>query len=665
MNIESDISSNDDPDWHSIEIIHKKHKLSGKEKKVAKHSEPKDDGKSGKKPKPGKKQKMSDGNTLIGTEPASIEGNLAYLSRFRLNHSAGHSIIVVFQEVPAAKHLFKVPSDTPENVLPEESARDIGFRDQVEVKNIDAAAIIKPITHSSGLAWNYLHGVPQISPRNNIGDDAEEQVLAWQLNQYRLYETSKPEEDGGYRFIFTGSNRLNGNLFQNYFMQLEDLKKRIEHGNNLVVGQDKEALLDKRLPYPLWDNNGKLVEKTPQLLDTFRWIGCGRTGDLDTFDETQWTRNSFIWYCRLARQAHANPGLSYSVLARFWDKKWEPAPTLFLVVDISPRELFTYDGSDVQNPNEVQKEATAKLEELIDGIKQKRLFQPNFKIVWSKSSVPSGYTLWVVHPGSLYFIYIEKAVLKSLRTNDSLGIWLADRHFPETEAEIEKVDEKIRQEIERSGKGEYVGGNTAMTTTTCVTRKSIEDVKSYTRIPDQVTAMGGQSPNVLVKKWWGLKDGEKAAEWLHRSAWSYGGLSSTTNTIRRPQSSQAMCNLVIGTCEANTMMLRVETFVKRLAHYATKESERTGKSVKVTTTIKNPSGKDWRGPKWMKTANSTYAWFVPQLVYTVNWIPASGVPIIYQVTFETFSRRIPTRLELQLDELFENIHYGWDTTDNS
>ncbi|KAG8780030.1 hypothetical protein FRC15_009790, partial [Serendipita sp. 397] len=109
----------------------------------------------------------------------------------------------------------------------------------------------------------------------------------------------------------------------------------------------------------------------------------------------------------------------------------------------------------------------------------------------------------------------------------------------------------------------------------------------------------------------------------------------------------------------------VETFVKRLAHYATKESERTGKSVKVTTTIKNPSGKDWRGPKWMKTANSTYAWFVPQLVYTVNWIPASGVPIIYQVTFETFSRRIPTRLELQLDELFENIHYGWDTTDNS
>ncbi|KAG8768241.1 hypothetical protein FRC15_005249, partial [Serendipita sp. 397] len=287
MNIELDISSNDDSDGNSVERIYKKHKLSGKEKKVAQHVEPKEDGKSGKRPKPGKKQKMSNGNKLIGTEPGSIDDNLVYLSRLRLNHSAGHSINVVFPEVPAAKHLFKVPSDTPENVLPEESARDIGFRAQVEVKNIDAAAIIRPITHSSGLAWNYLHGVPQISPRNNIGDDVEEQVLAWQLNQYRLYEASKPEEDSGYRFIFTGSNRLNGDLFQNYFMQLEDLKKRIEHGNNLVVEQDRKALLQKKLPYPLWDNNGNLVEKTPQLLDTFRSIGCGRTGDLATFDKTE------------------------------------------------------------------------------------------------------------------------------------------------------------------------------------------------------------------------------------------------------------------------------------------------------------------------------------------------------------------------------------------
>lgn len=49
-------------------------------------------------------------------------------------------------------------------------------------------------------------------------------------------------------------------------------------------------------------------------------------------------------------------------------------------------------------------------------------------------------------------------------------------------------------------------------------------------------------------------------QWLHRSAWSYGGLDSGPNDEDPdhlgPSSSQLLANLVIGTYETNTAMLR-------------------------------------------------------------------------------------------------------------
>jgi hypothetical protein len=45
-------------------------------------------------------------------------------------------------------------------------------------------------------------------------------------------------------------------------------------------------------------------------------------------------------------------------------------------------------------------------------------------------------------------------------------------------------------------------------------------------------------------------------QWLHRSAFSFGGISG-----RGPQSSQVRGNLVLGTKETNTKMIRSVTIV--------------------------------------------------------------------------------------------------------
>ncbi|KAG8807395.1 hypothetical protein FRC19_006671, partial [Serendipita sp. 401] len=507
-------TSNESPDEDDGEPQPKK--KAGKNRKSKKSNKPKKDSLLEKKKKSKSEEPKviirSDGTEFsrkrggkVGTEAILGKTSATYMSRFEFEGSDEEPMHLFQDKAPASKYLFRIPyTEAPSKghgyvmqADPEPDIRSRGIA-QIELKDLDEAAFISAETHSSGMAWSYLRRVPQISNRNKIEDHVEKQeacisyrpfyIIVWQLNQYRFYEPSNPEKDDGYRFIFTGSNRQNGNLFQNYFMQLKDLRKRIGRGNNLVAQTDKETILGGDTPYPLWNNNGKLVEKSDHLLKQFLSIGNGGASGTGEHDETEWTKNSFMWYCRLARQAQANPGLSYSVLARFWDKKWEPVPDLVLLVDSSHAEkVLTYEGGKLKDPSNVEERATTKLKNLINEIKKQRLFQPNFKIVWDKDSVPEKYTLWVEHPGHLYSIYIDKGVLNDLKGNVALAMWLDDRQFPKPE-QVQGADEKIKEGIKKSKcKGTYRSGKDAIETETWVTRKSMMNVKRQTRNPDQLT----------------------------------------------------------------------------------------------------------------------------------------------------------------------------------
>lgn len=124
----------------------------------------------------------------------------------------------------------------------------------------------------------------------------------------------------------------------------------------------------------------------------------------------------------------------------------------------------------------------------------------------------------------------------------------------------------------------------------------------------------------------------------------------------------------------NYYICRYEIFAKRLAQYAKSASNDT--KVNVMTAIKAPG-------TVTTFTNGKYAWFAPKLLYQINsdancdvvscsrichlaadtWqiFPLQKAEITY--VFDTLERRIPTRLEIQLDELFENYCYGWSSTD--
>ncbi|KAG9052685.1 hypothetical protein FS842_009405 [Serendipita sp. 407] len=113
-----------------------------------------------------------------------------------------------------------------------------------------------------------------------------------------------------------------------------------------------------------------------------------------------------------------------------------------------------------------------------------------------------------------------------------------------------------------------------------------------------------------------------------------------------------MSNLVIGTHEANTLMIRHEIFVKRLAEYG-KDPANKGVTVQVTTSLH----------KMFEETLPEYAWFCPRLHYKVETLGTPDVAANFTYDFYLLDRRLPTRLELDLDELLERLAYGWGNSD--
>lgn len=185
-------------------------------------------------------------------------------------------------------------------------------------KDLEVFSTIWPTAHCKNMAYRYFRGVPEISNRRLFDTYKETPVslflyffldlrnigwilmtilqTAWQVSVFRGINPNNPEEDDGQRYIFTGCNAKNIGLLQKVFMRLDDLKKRIEKGNDQVILDDKKALYGdlQQLPYSLWDYNGKPIHGDDKVyLDILKMTG-GRNGQ-DNNDT--WIQGSFTWYC--------------------------------------------------------------------------------------------------------------------------------------------------------------------------------------------------------------------------------------------------------------------------------------------------------------------------------------------------------------------------------
>ncbi|KAJ7911531.1 hypothetical protein B0H13DRAFT_1614506 [Mycena leptocephala] len=156
------------------------------------------------------------------------------------------------------------------------------------------------------------------------------------------------------------------------------------------------------------------------------------------------------------------------------------------------------------------------------------------------------------------------------------------------------------------------------------------------------------------------------AEWLHRMACAYGGLDAPVSLV----TSNDPGNLVFGTWECNTHMLRVENFVTQL----TKEIEkgrsneksfplkfrgelltrrtRDGEVTRRDLGLKNPKV---FLPKWVAEQKSSWLCFELKYQYVMGATASPlGCPLTAITTFEPWSLYTPLHIEPYMDMLVLN-----------
>ncbi|PVF92097.1 hypothetical protein CPB86DRAFT_239611 [Serendipita vermifera] len=182
---------------------------------------------------------------------------------------------------------------------------------------------------------------------------------------------------------------------------------------------------------------------------------------------------------------------------------------------------------------------------------------------------------------------------------------------------------------------------------------------------DQQTVMGKVSATDVAKDIWGnsvkTRDGIQDAEWLHRSAFRLGGLNDSG-----PGSSQVRKNLIFGTSECNTHMMRAENTISM---FVSMQSEADGtkkhKGSLKTENIrkggvpqlqKNGDRKDKVIEPWVM--EKKYMWLSMGLnfVWTTTGGGSKGYTFHGEQIFDPFSQYVPLLVEARFDDaLMESL----------
>ncbi|KAJ4027504.1 hypothetical protein NW761_012569 [Fusarium oxysporum] len=155
-------------------------------------------------------------------------------------------------------------------------------------------------------------------------------------------------------------------------------------------------------------------------------------------------------------------------------------------------------------------------------------------------------------------------------------------------------------------------------------------LKPSTRIDikkrQQTQAIMGDSANKWAKELWSLPNNStiKVAEWLHREAHRFGGTGA-----------DFFPNLIFGSKECNTNMIRAENLVNECLKHSTKV-----KKVVVTTEVHDRKTINMLD----RDAELEYAVFVEFNSKAID-------PIKYTSVYQPFNRYIPLMYEIKLDEL--------------
>ncbi|KAI9655263.1 MAG: hypothetical protein M1829_000676 [Trizodia sp. TS-e1964] len=353
-------------------------------------------------------------------------------------------------------------------------------------------------------------------------------------------------------------------------------------------------------------------------------------------DEKETTRGldipSLIFkrWCAVAYVASKLAKNKWAVKARFWafPSKVDLEITFFYKIgnfEIGNDNEYTALKYAILNAHEKAKNEVGKLEEGFES----KVSYPKIEFLDDCKDL-NGDNLESLgsHPQNFYKVFVTTSDAKKMEQNGYSFLVLDSPDPPSIHSPKRSQINKIPTE------------NKGDTTTTLITNAKVKSVNDWPRCITQNAIMGGISAAEAAVEIWGGISPPRTFEWLHRSAYSYGGIEDGS-----PDSSQTPGNIVLGTYGANTSMIRYENYLKRLAN--------DGKNVKLQTKkIQNMEIED---------TDPISSWFFKFLEYTWTFpIPPNSYQILSHPgafkqshTFNLFSKQIPTRFEVETDEAFD------------
>ncbi|KAF8593814.1 hypothetical protein BDV93DRAFT_529669 [Ceratobasidium sp. AG-I] len=396
-----------------------------------------------------------------------------------------------------------------------------------------------------------------------------------------------------------------GNGYGNGFIELDTLKSRL--GSEALRKADSLVLSAKPLvnPFGFWNRKGKPVDINPKMVQKLK--SGSKTG----------------WDSVRDLISIATEPLPENQYGRFMSPKQTGKITLYFVPSVPPTgfedgwtKLFQ-DVLTAATPKFPKSECTYVViskEEAEDR-----------KLVYTGSHFLYFYSTWMDYP--------EYKKLWEDRVGDGFM-----RDWP-SQTQVETMHGKLT----------LAADNKQFDTI------QLSHVKAKGAIgmrdPDMDLAkVMGVGATRIAEEWWGEKDLKAAAaEWLHRSAFSFGGLYEKVDV----KSSQNQNNLIFGTKECNTHMIRAENTITTLlrADYAGTLLTKNIFKGKVRCPEIIPEGYKCKD---IDRTDENHTWLCFALTYGWTGNPPQGSqkpPFIVETKFNPFSRYIPFEVEGRLDDI--------------
>ncbi|KAK4161617.1 hypothetical protein QBC43DRAFT_291708 [Cladorrhinum sp. PSN259] len=380
--------------------------------------------------------------------------------------------------------------------------------------------------------------------------------IPWKLLMYRgLANRQGHGEDDGKRFVYLSKQRGESPTCGDCFVLFNTIKARVQ-GDGSALQRDIEDSNNRQpLQFSVWNESGeKDTGLESQLAAALNPIGRASVD------------SHFRFWTELVSRSTGAMKTGNIMEARYWNESVQDDNVLSTGIRIAFNDdIYATMRRGRQDPNLDNDTIYAKLLVVVQAVAASASLKVRLNITRENicffreiQDNTTGWQLLGQHPGGLYRIYVNEEAASQLSNRERHNPLIrTTRAYPSEDA-ARDVNESMNQTKDSRRK--------AGRTMTVVTKNSILAARSQERGISQNHVMhseGGMSANVVaISLGWTADSNtmgdttEGMAEWLHRSAWSYGGLLNEYGAAVGARAAQNVQNLVFGSHETNTVMMR-------------------------------------------------------------------------------------------------------------